>query len=188
MSAQQPTFETIQQTIVNLQTSVDEAKAETKRWQVVAILLPVLATVILGFVADRWKLSLQETIDQRSQQLSTRLALTEEYYKQKLAEHERLHKQMVVVMNSLKDARFNTDMRAEAVNRMRDLYDDYSTAGLYVSPDLLKLLKQFAETATNIPPLSPHGTASIAELRDVFEKAEKQMVKDLQLAQISTVR
>lgn len=181
------TLESVQQTLTTLTVKVESAQKETRRWQVIALLIPVIATAALGIIGDKWKSSLQATIDQRSKELSTRLALTEEFYKRKLNVHEALYKQLVVVVNALKDAKFNTDKRAEAVNSLAALYAGYTTGGLYLSRDLVSLLKEFEETATTTPVLYSNGTATIADLQDLFVKTEQQMVKDLQLSEIGSL-
>jgi hypothetical protein len=184
----QASIESVQQTIVTLTTKVEAARAETRRWQVVTILTPVIVTAALGLLAERWKASIQERIDNRSQQLSTRLAITEEFYKRKLTVHEQLFKQLVGALNGLKDARFNTGRKAEATNGLAALYANYTSNGLYISPDLLKLVKEFVRAGNDCAPLYPEGKTEIGSVEDLFNKAQRQMGIDLQLLEFSTVR
>jgi hypothetical protein len=183
-----PTLESVQETIVALTVRVEQAQTETKRWQVITILLPVVATAILGLLVERSKSSIQEQINMRSQQLGARLVLTEEFYKRKLDVHEKIYKQLVVVVAALQDAKFNPDKRTEAVNSLATLYNDYTSSGLYVGPELLAILKHFEDTATGFPALYSGGTATMGQLNTLFAAAQQRMARDLQLDDLQVVR
>jgi hypothetical protein len=179
------TIESLRQTIVHLTATVEKTQVETRRWQVIALLLPVVATAVLGYIGEQWKSTLQTSIDTHSKELGMRLSLTEEFYKRKLTVHQEQYQKLVTAMTALTDARFNPDSKAQAVNSLAQLTERTRSAGLYLSPMLVTLLKQFGDTATLLPSLYPQGTARIADLNALFERIQQQMINDLQLTQFN---
>jgi len=80
--------------------SIQTAQAN-KKWEIVKLVLPIVLTAVLGLMvwyfqgqiqknADEHNREIQAKVDENNRLLSTRLALTEEFYKRKLAEYEKV--------------------------------------------------------------------------------------------------
>ena len=72
-----------------------------KTWDILKLVLPIVLTAVLGLMvwyfqnqiqknADEHNREIQAKVDENNRLLSTRLALTEEFYKRKLAEYEKV--------------------------------------------------------------------------------------------------
>src|SRR5205085_3654595 len=64
-----------------------DGNKESKWFKVALVVIPVLATAIMGFYIDR-------KVDRSKQEITTRLAIQEEFFKRKLSTYEKAYAQM----------------------------------------------------------------------------------------------
>src|SRR5437016_11396339 len=110
MSNDHPTLESLNLSIVRVENRIETVRTkqdETRKWQIFIVILTPLATAVLGGLVWLWQSQLQQHIDEQTRELTTRLALTEEFYRRKLTVYEKVHQQTTDLTNALNDVRFN---------------------------------------------------------------------------------
>ncbi len=153
------------------------SQSESKLWKVAYVVLPV----ILGFVIWRLQVNTNQAIDHTSKKLATRLALTEEFYKKKLAVYEDADKQMAGIMEGLKDLRLDpkdSNMRRLAADNVRKLSELSKTNGLFLKKDVSDGLLDVAFLAAGM--IDDQSAAKLQPLTDKIISVEKTMTEELQ--------
>jgi hypothetical protein len=147
---------------------------ESKTWQLLVVLLPSALTIFLGVFVWWLQIKTNQNIDTSSKQVSTRLALTEEYYKRQFTVYDNAYKRMLQVLTAVQNLDpKDTKTKTEAENRLTQLNLWSQTNGLYITKDVSDGLSDVWFTATQLPQLNLKGTADIEEL-----KAKKSAVED----------
>jgi spermidine/putrescine-binding protein len=120
--------------------------------------------------------------DEASKKLATRLAVTEAFYKRKLAVYEDADKQMVAVVGCLEDLRLSPSdaQLTTAFDNVRKLTDTAKTNGLYLTQDVADGLVDVAFTASNSPPLNGTQGNNLKTVTEKVGKVESQMKKELE--------
>lgn len=84
-----------------------EKQKDAERWDVILAVI----VAILGFAGWKAQSTIQEHIDQSAREVTTRLAITQQFYSRKLSTYEDVHRQMANLVSALKDARFNPQLK-----------------------------------------------------------------------------
>lgn len=169
----------------NIQRSViaglEKAKApESKAWQLLLALLPIFLTIGLGVVVWVSEIKLNQKIDTSSKQVSTRLALTEEYYKRQFTVYDNAYKQMVQLLIAVQNLNpKDTKTKTEAENRLTQLNLWTQTNRLYITKDVSDGLLDVWFTATQLPQLNLKGTTDIEDLTVKKSAVEDKMKNEL---------
>jgi hypothetical protein len=158
-------------------------KQESKRWQV----LFAVITALIAFGAWFVEHNIETHIDQAKSELTTRLAITQQFYARKLAIYEEVHRQMASLVSALKDARFNTGAKTAALDSLHELYLAYTQRSLYLSDPLVTHLASLVAMGNQLPPLSPKGNATMIEINHEVASIEDQMKKDLQIEELGRI-
>jgi hypothetical protein len=160
-------------------------REESKKWQIVIVLSAPIATAVLGCFVWFWQSGLQHHIDDQAHELTSRLALSEEFYRRKLAVYEKIHQQTVDLVNALNDVGLNpTSQKAAAIDSIHALYMNYSSSTLYVSSQLRSDLEKLVDSSGHLHPLDLNGKVSMDMVENELKSIEDQMKIDLHLDEI----
>lgn len=154
-----------------------KSQSESKVWKVTYVILPV----VLGFVIWGLQLSTNQKIDSTSKKLATRLALTEAFYKKKLAVYEDADKQMAGIMESLKVLRLDpsdSSVRKLVTDNVTKLSELSKTNGLFLTKDVSEGLMEVAFMAAGMTNALP--AIKLQPLTDKIASVEKVMTDELQ--------
>lgn len=131
--------------------------------------------------------TLQKHIDEAARAITTRLAITQQFYGRKLAIYESGHQQMADLISSLADAQFNPAAKTAAVESLHNLYLAYTRNSLYLSDELVGQLQSLVSAGNDLPALHPTGKASMKDLDEQVAKIEEQMKKDLHVEELGRI-
>ena len=154
-----------------------KSQSESKIWKVTYVILPV----VLGFIVWGLQLKTNQKIDSTGKRLATRLALTEAFYKKKLAVYEDADKQMAGIMEVLKDLSLDpsdSNMRKLAADNVRKLSELTKTSGLFLTKDVSEGLAEVAFMAAGMTNSQP--AVKLQPLTDKIKSVEKAMTDELQ--------
>jgi hypothetical protein len=154
-----------------------KSQSESKIWKVTYVILPV----VLGFVIWGLQLNTNQKIDSTSKKLATRLALTEAFYKKKLAVYEDADKQMAGIMESLKVLRLDpsdSSVRKLVTDNVTKLSELSKTNGLFLTKDVSEGLTEVAFMAAGMTNAQP--AIKLQPLTDKIASVEKAMTDELQ--------
>ena len=154
-----------------------KSQSESKFWKVTYVILPV----VLGFVIWGMQLSTNQKIDSTSKKLATRLALTEAFYKKKLAVYEDADKQMAGIMEALKVLRLDpgdSSVRKLVTDNVTKLSELSKTNGLFLTKDVSEGLTEVAFMAAGLTNAQP--AIKLQPLTDKIAGVEKAMTDELQ--------
>ncbi len=159
--------------------TVKEGRDKPKWWEVLTILLPI----VLGFFVWNAQASIQKDLDDQSKNLTTRLSLTEEFYKRQLTVHEKIYDKMSILLEILRQERLRKKGPRQEFNKaIREFYDSYNIPKLYVSPELkTELGGLWSEIATPSEPSEVNESA----VKQRIEAIATQMSRDLHVEEIS---
>jgi hypothetical protein len=155
---------------------------DRKPWQLFVATVPVVATALLGLFVWWLQLGTNRQIDRSSKQLSTRLALTEEFYKRRFTIYDGADKQMIQLLAAVRNLDRNpndADKKKEAVILLTRLNVSSRTNGLYMTADVSNGLLEVWSTATKLPQLNRDGKQTIDDLSRDIAAVEAQMKKEL---------
>lgn len=172
--------------VTNLNTKLDQLlkkQKESKRWDI----LLAICTALIGFAVWKAQSGIQAHIDEASREVTTRLAITQQFYSRKLATYEDVHRQMATLVRSLKDARFNTGAKKTAVDSLNELYVSYTTNSLYLSNDLVSHIRLLVSLGNQLPSLYPPGKTTMQEIDVQVTAIEDQMKKDLHVEELGKI-
>jgi hypothetical protein len=175
----------------NIMTEVERrhkeliAKLESKDargWQLAMALLPVIATALLGLLAFYLQKDTNASIDRASKLLSTRLALSQQFYQQRFiiyqdADHRMIR--LLAAVNNLDRNPSDLAKKREAADLLFQLYGSARTDSFYMTSEVSKGLAGVWSIATGLPQLSGSGTGQIRELETAITAVEGQMRKEL---------
>jgi hypothetical protein len=173
----------------NLQASVElkdivkkiESK-ESKGWQLAMALVPTLATALLGLLVFHLQIKTNAAIDRASKQLSTRLALSQQFYEQRFtiykdADHRMV--QLLAALNNLDRNPHDVDMKKQAADLIAQLSFTSRTNGFYMTPEVSQDLANVWSIATDLPQMAGTGTKQINDLNNAIKVVEDQMRREL---------
>lgn len=167
-----------QSVIAGLETKATDSK--TLKLAVVG--LPSVLTIVLGLVVGALQMKTNQKIDTSSKQISTRLALTEEFYKRKFTVYDNAYKQMLQLLAAVRNLESNPkdkEAKKEASDRLTQLYLSSRTNGLYMTKDVSNELSDVWFTATQVPQLNTKGTKDMRELEAKMSDVEDKMRNEL---------
>ena len=158
-----------------------EAK-DARGWQVAMALVPVIATALLGLLVFYLHKDTNANIDRTSKLLSTRLALSQQFYEQRFKVYEDADRSMVrllAAVNNLDRNPGDIAKKKEAADLLFQLYGSSRTNSFYMTPEVSKGLTHVWSIATQLPQLMNGGTEQISDLSAAIRTLEAQMRKEL---------
>ena len=187
MSNDHPTLESLNLSIVRVENRIETVRTkqdETRKWQIFIVILTPLATAVLGGLVWLWQSQLQQHIDEQTRELTTRLALTEEFYRRKLTVYEKVHQQTTDLTNALNDVRFNPASKKLAIDSVHTLYVSYSNDTLYLSEALVNDLANLVDLSAHLPALDSNGKTTMQEVGERLSSIEREMKSDLHVDEL----
>ena len=109
-------------------------------WELTKLLLPTLATALIGLFIWNEQTKIQTTVDQNNRSLQMQLALGEEYYKRRLLVYENACLHIAETKTALDRAGMTRKDETQAHNMMAEFDKLRRVNTLYWSPDLEKQL------------------------------------------------
>jgi hypothetical protein len=170
-----------QQVVIAKVAAGQGEKGESTLFKVALVLLPLVTTALLGFYIDR-------KVDQGKQEVTTRLAIQEEFYKRKLTIYEKTYEQMAEFNQALNDLRAdpsNIEAGVNAFKRMTEFDKFRRTNALYISPKVMSELGLLWETAAGV--VSDPKAAQKNPLTEKIAGVEKLMEAELQVEALGRV-
>jgi hypothetical protein len=153
-------------------------QSESKFWKFLYVVIPVL----LGFAIWALQIRTNQNIDAASKKLATRLALTEEFYKEKISVYEAADNQMVAVIDAFQDLRVepnNVDRKKLTVDNLRKLSEMSKTNGLFMTREVSAALADVSFTGAGLDLLNGKPGASLVALTERVTRAEELMKHEL---------
>lgn len=157
---------------------------ESSRWSQVG--LPII-TALIGLGVWGAERKIETHIDQAKSELTTRLAITQQFYARRLATYEKVHREMASLVSALADARFNPDAKNAAVDSLHKLYLTYTWNSLYLSDQLVIRLKRLVDIGNQLPALYPTGKTTMHDINDEVSSIEDQMKNDLHTEELGKI-
>jgi hypothetical protein len=158
-----------------------EAK-NSKGWQVALALVPILATALLGLLVFRLQIGTNARIDRAGKLLSTRLALSQQFYLQRFNIYDDADKRMVQLLVAVRNLDRNRDdahRKQQAVILLTQLNITSRTNSFYMTPKVSDGLATVWLVATQLPQLNNSGSKKIEDLDATIKNVEEQMRKEL---------
>jgi hypothetical protein len=156
---------------------------DPKGWQLSMALFPVLATALLGLLVFYLQKGTNEKIDRASKLLSTRLALSQQFYQQRFTVYQNADRLMVLLLASVNNLDRNPDdleKKKEAADVLVQLYGSSRTNSFYMTPETSRGLAQVWSIGIQLPQLMKDGgTGQISDLDAAIAVVEAQMRKEL---------
>jgi hypothetical protein len=158
-----------------------DTKGESKKFKVMLALIPVAATVGLGFYVAR-------KVDQSKQEITTRLAIQEEFYKRKLATYEKTYAQMAEFNQALNSLRVDPDSVEAGMKAFQSMaeFDKFRRSNaLYIRSDVMTELGNVWEAAANV--VNDPKSAKKNPLTEKITAVEKLIENDLQVNSVGRI-
>lgn len=165
--------------VVIAKFGADEAKKDSHLWQIILAIIPIVLTVGLGWWVTRAQTEIVRRIDDQKQDLTTRLALTQEYQKRKLDVYQACAKSMSILADSLQPLRMDPKDLKAASDAVRDLYDCTHNNSLYTTKDIAELLDRVQADGIAVMQNASGGNVNTDPLEQDIIAAERQMLKEL---------
>ena len=151
-------------------------------WELTKLLLPTLATALIGLFIWNEQTKIQTTVDQNNRSLQMQLALGEEYYKRRLAVYENACRQIAETKTALDQAGMTQKDETQAANMMAEFDKLRRVNTLYWSPDLEKQLVALWKLGIKKLRFKTYDDSQVEEtLTSEIAQLHTQMRKDLQL-------
>jgi hypothetical protein len=160
--------------------------ADSKTWQLLTLIVPVLLTGWLTFVSSRSESTIRRDIEDQNQVLSAQLDLTKDLYKRRFDTYEKLYTQLIVLNDKLapqfqEDATNNGRLnrtaalhlalwKSQVADFLRQLDDLNKMNGLHMSPDVEKLMGEAWQLGVR---------GNMQEVRPKIQAVEIQMKSEL---------
>lgn len=163
---------------------VGTKERESRVWPIMMTVLPVLLTVGLGWWVTRAQMQITKTIDDQKQELTTRLALTQEYQKRKLDVYQECTKNASNLTQALEALRMDPGDQKAASDAVHDLYSCTQNNVLYVTQDVVNALEKVQTDAIEIMQKAGRKPVSTEKVDEDVKAAEKLMLQELTKATI----
>ena len=173
--------------MIELEAKLDEAKQERKLLQLGVALDTAIITAVVGFGGWLAQSRVQAHIDQRSQELEAKLALTQQFYGRKLAVYENIYQQMARLADALSVVSVVPDGQKSAVDAGHTLFVAYTSNRLYLSDTVVNELAQLVDQATRLPAISPAGKVTPQDVNNQISLVAVQMKKDLGVEELGKI-
>ncbi len=166
-------------TLLAVDKKLSEAKDERKNIQIGMALATAIITAVVGFAGWLAQSRVQQHIDEKSQELEARLAMTQQVYGRKLAIYESVHQQVTGLVKALGQVQVDSGAKKSAVDALSNLYMAYTTDSLYLSDEVVNQLKQLVILGGQLPSLDLSGSTTMDQVTGQISSIEVQMKTDL---------
>jgi hypothetical protein len=157
---------------------------ESRRWQITLAVLPVVLTIALGWWVTRAQTEITKTIDDQKQELTTRLALTQEYQKRKLDVYQECTKSASNLAQAVEALQMEPQDQKAVSDAVSGVYGCTQNNALYVTQEVANSMEKIQSDAIEIMQKAGRQPVNTAGLRNDVESAEHQMLEELTRATI----
>jgi hypothetical protein len=166
---------------------IKDATQSNRAWDILKIVLPVLLTTILGFLIWYTQTKIQHKVEENSRLLSTRLALTEEFYRHKLKTYEDTCAEIARLRESLErygDKEVDPEVGAQATDSMAAVDRLSKSEFLYLSDTFKTRLSDLWQIGRIRMETNEEGELR-KQLADQIELLRLEMNSDLHTKELS---
>lgn len=156
-----------------------DSNARSRRWELSMMVLQVILTSVLGLLVWRVQAGIDKKISDEGLRLSARLALTQDFYKDRLRVYSELHRACLQVKAAARQLRVSRDSRSVLTDNIAKLYESYSGNSLYLSSPLRQKLDALWMSAVECTRGQAPSQDLVRETVSLAEKVEAQMREDL---------
>jgi flagellar basal body-associated protein FliL len=156
-----------------------ERKEDSRNFEIVKVVLPVLLTIGLGYWIFVLEKSVERKVDDQKQDLAARLTLTQQYQKRKVEIYEKCANDMSNLLQGLELLRIDPNQQKPASDSIHALYEDARNNALYVSEDIADQLNTVRSDAISDLQLARTGTLKFGTVEKDIAEAERRMKKEL---------
>lgn len=154
-------------------------KDKVRTWEVFTIILPILLTIGLGYWVFLLQKDVEGKMDEQKQDLTTRLALTQEYQKRKVAVYELCAKDMSMLVEGLELLRIDPADQKQSSDSVHDLYECAINNPLYITKQLSEDLSVVRSDAITALQAARSGSMNVGAVEHDIDAAEEQMKEEL---------
>ncbi len=163
-------------------------KGESLRWRLVSLILPIVLTSGLGLtvymVQARFQVQIDKKVEAESNALQARLALTQDYYRERLQTYKRVHEQVVALRDKTRTAAGEASFDAGFDEPTGDLYNSYSKSSIFISDDLLRDLDDLWGKAVAVTRSKTVGSDELVAVASAANATETRMRDDLHVNEL----
>lgn len=158
-------------------------KDDSRRWKIFMAVLPVVLTAVFGGWVT-WRVAigqkdLERKLDEQKQELTARLALTQEYQKRRVTVYEGCAKNMSDLLQGLEVLRIDSrDANAVSAN-VHSLYLCARDNSLYVSKEVADQLGKVRSDAIDVIQAAKNGSINLRAVEGDIDAADKRMREEL---------
>jgi hypothetical protein len=178
-----------------LATPSKQDSKESRSWQLLVLVVPVVLTSILAALGYAAQARLQEGVESSTRLVSSkiarsdelfksRIALGEELYKRRLNIYEKAYVRMLALQRGIREYQTTRDQRAMN-NSLAALNSYYNENAIYLSTDLHAQLVDLWYTAGQIG--RPGGPPDAA-VQPQLDKIERTIARDLYVGELLRVQ
>ena len=177
-------------TLESIQESINELKksGENKKWQLVTIILPVVLTTILGALGFFWQQRIQTNFDQKAKELSSKLALAEEYFKRQLDVYQEVHKHMILTQSALRDLKTGAGAATQVNHHLTQLSQARAVNTIYISREASEKLGDLFLAVVTDPVLRGNRAGDMDAVDTLVHDAENLIMRDLHIDELRGFR
>jgi hypothetical protein len=178
-SAVAEAVETKYKVVVGTLGESSQGRGDSRSWETLKIILPVVLTVGLGWWVFILQKNVEQKLEEQKQDLSARLALTQEYQKRKVAVYENCAKEMSILVQGLELLRIDPGEQKQASDSIHNLYECARNNSLYVSEKVAEELSQVRSDAITDLQVARSGSMNIGAVENDIDATERQMKQEL---------
>lgn len=172
--------------LATVQAGAEQAASSgrAKAWEALKLLLPVIATALLGFVVWKWQSDIQKKIDHQNELVKVELGLKGEFAKRKLDMYQDILKQMAEVGSRVRAAQRNNEKKADLWPALLKFNETVNSKRIYISDDAFKALLEFWQAGLDIF----RGQATLDNLQEKNSRAEDEIANDLDIKTLGKLK
>ena len=158
-------------------------KSNSHAWPIVMAVIPVLLTILLGGYIN-WRVSrvqsdINTKLDAQKQELTTRLAITQEYQKGKLNAYIACTQTLKDLLAALETLSVDPNEQKAVTDGVAALNDYIHESSLYVTKNVAEPLAKAQEDAIAVMQQARKGHIDITAFERDRAEAEKRMLDEL---------
>ncbi len=158
-------------------------KGDPPGWKLLTLVLPVVLTSLLGLWVYRVQANIQANLTQKvereSNALQARLALTQDYYRERLSTYKDVHQRVVALREKARTAAHQSAFDAGLDKPISDLYGSYSGSSIFISNEVLVALEALWNRAVGAARSDTVDSAQADAIASAAETIETLMRHDL---------
>jgi hypothetical protein len=163
-------------------------KGDPPGWKLLTLVLPVVLTSLLGLWVYRVQADIQANITQKvereSNVLQARLALTQDYYRERLRTYKDVHERVVALRERTRTAAHQSAFDAGLDKPISDLYGSYSNSSIFISNEVLAALTALWNRAVGATRSDTVDSAEVEAIATSAAAIETLMRLDLHVDEV----